>query len=116
MVRRLPNERDTFLIAGYQAEGTRGRSLLEREPTVRIFAHDVPVRCHVEFISSMSGHADRRELFTWMSNFRESPKITFCVHGEGQELEEYAQAIRDTLGWNVIVPEYLESANLFQGI
>jgi metallo-beta-lactamase family protein len=116
MVRRLPNERDTFLIAGYQAEGTRGRSLLEREPTVRIFGHDVPVRCHVEFISSMSGHADRRELFTWMSNFRESPKITFCVHGEGQELEEYAQAIRDTLGWNVIVPEYLESANLFQGI
>jgi metallo-beta-lactamase family protein len=64
----------------------------------------------------MSGHADRGELFRWMQTFKDKPKLTFCVHGEGEELEKYAQAIRDTYQWNVMVPEYLESVKLFSGI
>ncbi len=116
MFHRLPNKQDTFLIAGYQAEGTRGRNLLEKDPTIRIFGEDVPVNCTVEYMSSMSGHADRGELFKWMGNFKNKPKLTFCVHGEGEEQEKYAQAIRDTLQWNVTVPEYLETAILFKGI
>ncbi len=116
MKQRLPNKQDTFLIAGYQAEGTRGRDLLENHATIRIFGKDVPVNCQVEFISSMSGHADRGELFRWMQNFKASPKITFCVHGEGEDLDNYAQSIRDKLSWNVMVPEYLETVSLFQGI
>ena len=109
MFNRLPNKQDTFLVPGYQAEGTRGRKLLDKEPTIRIFGEDVKVNCTVEFMSSMSGHADRGELFRWMRNFKDKPKITFCVHGEGDEQEKYAQAIRDTYQWNVMVPEYLES-------
>jgi metallo-beta-lactamase family protein len=116
MFHRLPNKQDTFLIAGYQAEGTRGRNLLEGDPTIRIFGEEVPVNCKVEYMSSMSGHADRGELFQWMANFKEKPKLTFCVHGEGEEQEKYAQAIRDTLKWNVAIPEYLESVILFNGI
>jgi len=116
MFHRLPNKQDTFLVAGYQAEGTRGRDLMEGDPTIRIFGEEVPVNCKVEYMSSMSGHADRGELFRWMGNFKENPKLTFCVHGEGEEQEKYAQAIRDTLKWNVIVPAYLESATLFRGI
>jgi len=116
MFNRLPNKQDTFLVAGYQAEGTRGRRLLDNEPTIRIFGEDVKVNCKVEFMSSISGHADRGELFRWMKNFKDKPKITFCVHGEGEEQEKYAQAIRDTYQWNVMVPEYLESVRLFTGI
>lgn len=116
MFHRLPNKQDTFLIAGYQAEGTRGRNLLEGDPTIRIFGEEVPVNCKVEYMSSMSGHADRGELFQWMANFKDKPKLTFCVHGEGEEQEKYAQAIRDTLQWNVTVPDYLESVVLFKGI
>lgn len=116
MFHRLSNKQDTFLVAGYQAEGTRGRSLLEKDPTIRIFGEEVQVNCKVEYISSMSGHADRGELFQWMSHFKKKPKLTFCVHGEGEEQEKYAQAIRDTLQWNVMVPAYLESVTLFRGI
>jgi len=116
MFNRLPNKQDTFLVAGYQAEGTRGRKLLDKEPTIRLFGEDVKVNCSVEFMSSISGHADRGELFKWMGNFKDKPKITFCVHGEGEDQEKYAQAIRDTYKWNVMVPEYLESVQLFSGI
>jgi metallo-beta-lactamase family protein len=64
----------------------------------------------------MSGHADRGELFQWMSGFNEKPKITFTTHGEGNDLQLYAQAIRERFGWNVLGPQYLESVQLFRGI
>lgn len=113
---RLRREQDTVLIAGYQAEGTRGRKLQDGEKTIRIFGEDVPVNCKIECMTSMSGHADRAELFQWMSGFKNKPKITFTVHGEGADLEVYAQAIRTKFGWNVMVPQYLESVQLFEGI
>lgn len=116
MYHRLKNLADTILVAGYQAEGTRGRDLLDGKETIKIFGEYVPVKCNVEYMASMSGHADKEELFTWMRNFVDKPKLTFCVHGEGENLDIYAQHIRDTFGWNVMVPEYLESVTLFSGI
>lgn len=116
MFNRLPNEQDTFLIAGFQAEGTRGRNLVEGSKTIRIYGEEVPVHCKIETITSMSGHADQEELFTWMSNFKEKPKMTFTIHGEGRDLYMYAEQIRERLGWNVTVPTYLESFELFSGI
>lgn len=113
---RLQRKEDTVLIAGFQAEGTRGRRLLDGEKTIRMFGEEVPVKCNIEYISSMSGHADRSELFQWMSGFKQKPKITFTVHGEGNDLQLYAQAIRQKFGWNVTVPQYLESVQLFRGI
>lgn len=116
MYHRLKNPNDTILVAGFQAEGTRGRDLLEGKKMIKIFGEFVSVNCKVEYISSMSGHADKEELFTWMRNFKNKPKVTFCIHGEGKDLEIYAQNIRDTFGWNVVVPDYLESFTLFKGI
>lgn len=113
---RLRNPQDTVLIAGYQAEGTRGRRLVDKEPTIRIFGEDVPVNCRIENMSALSGHADRQELFTWMKNFKTAPKMVFTVHGEGKNLEAYARSIKEELKWNVQTPEYLESVSLFRGI
>ncbi len=113
---RIKNANDTFLIAGYQAEGTRGRNLLDGHTTIKVFGEEVPVNATIEFMGAMSGHADREELFRWMAGFKEKPKVTFCVHGEGEKLMSYAQAIRDRLKWNVVVPKYLESVVLFSGI
>lgn len=113
---RLRNTQDTVLVAGYQAAGTRGRDLVNGNPSVKIFGEQVPVNCRIENMTSLSGHADKEELFDWMKNFRDKPKITFVVHGENPDLGIYAQGIRDRLGWNVIQPEYLETVSLFRGI
>jgi metallo-beta-lactamase family protein len=113
---RLPNPQDTVVIAGYQAEGTRGRKLVDKDPTIRIFGEEVPVKCHVENMTSLSGHADSGELFQWMKNFKESPKMVFTVHGEKTNLDAYTREIKETMGWNVIQPVYLESIDLFRGI
>jgi metallo-beta-lactamase family protein len=113
---RLPNPQDTVIVAGYQAEGTRGRKLVDREPTIRIFGEEVPVKCKVENMTSLSGHADKEELFKWMKNFKESPKMVFTVHGEKSTLDAYSKAIKERMDWNVHQPGYLESVELFSGI
>lgn len=116
MYHRLRNKQDTLLIAGYQAEGTRGRRIVDKEPEIKMFGEMVPVLCKIENITSFSGHADRQELFAWMRNFTVKPKMCFVVHGENPGMANYAQAIRRELNWNVMEPQYMESVSLFEGI
>lgn len=113
---RLRNERDTVLISGYQAEGTRGRDLVDGKPFIKIFGEEVPVKCKVVNMTSLSGHADCGELFDWMKNFTRKPKLVFTTHGEGENILRYAENIRERFGWNVVVPEYLQRVMLFEGI
>ncbi|MBX2964209.1 MAG: MBL fold metallo-hydrolase [Cyclobacteriaceae bacterium] len=113
---RLPREQDTVLLAGFQAEGTRGRRLLDGEKKIKIFGEEVQVKCALAYISSMSGHADKGELFRWMSHITDKPKLTFVTHGEMPDLEIYAREIRKQFGWNAVVPQYLESFTLFNGV
>jgi len=79
---RLPNPNDTILFIGYQAEGTRGRTILEGEPEVKIHGKKVPVRAKIENISGFSAHADYNEILAWLMGFNRPPLKTFIVHGE----------------------------------
>jgi metallo-beta-lactamase family protein len=116
MYHRLPRENDTFLFAGYQAQGTRGRAMLDGEKTIRLFGLEVPVRCQVKVVNGLSAHADQLELLRWLSGFKQSPKFTFITHGEPEAAKTFSKTINEKLGWESIVPEYLESVNLFEGI
>jgi metallo-beta-lactamase family protein len=112
---RLPRENDTILFVGYQAIGTRGRRILDKEPTIRIFGQDVPLRCQVRQITGLSAHADRSELLRWIGNFESSPKQTFITHGEPDSAYALANALKSK-NWNPIVPDYLEWHSLFDSI
>jgi metallo-beta-lactamase family protein len=116
MTHRLPREQDTFLFAGYQAQGTRGRDMLEGEKSVRIFGQDIPVRCQVRVINGLSAHADQTELLQWLKGFKKSPKVTYITHGEPATAKAFADLITKQFGWNSVVPQYLESFSLFDGI
>ena len=113
---RLPRPQDTLLLIGYQADGTRGRSLQEGQPTIKMFGEMVPVRCHLAELDGMSAHADRSELLRWLGNFREAPKHTFIVHGEPAAATALADTLRTERGWAVTVPDYLDSVVLFDGL
>lgn len=113
---RLPRTNDTLLFVGYQSEGTRGRRILDKEPTTRIFGEEIEVKCNVVHLDGLSAHADKKELFKWLKNFKSAPKQTFIVHGEVETMQIFAQNIRNQMGWNVTVPDYMESFELFKGI
>lgn len=112
----LPREKNGVIIVGFQAEGTRGRRLLDGEPILKIYGYDVPVKAKVYQIEGLSAHADQDELMEWAEGFCEKPKRVFIVHGEKESSEALAFKLKDELEWNTVIPEYLESFVLFEGI
>ncbi|WP_143960799.1 MBL fold metallo-hydrolase RNA specificity domain-containing protein [Litoribacter populi] len=113
---RLPNEQDSVIFVGYQAEGTRGRRLLNGESTVRMYGIDVQVKAKIHYVEGLSAHADQTELLEWLEGFTNKPKMTFLIHGEEEPAQALADKINEELGWQTVVPDYLESFELFKGI
>jgi metallo-beta-lactamase family protein len=108
----LPNPRNTVLFSGFQAEGTRGRRLVEGERTVKIRGEMVPVQAQIAQLQSMSAHADSSELLRWLGGFARAPRLTCVVHGEPAPADSFAGAIRQHFGWTVSVPNYLDAIEL----
>ena len=109
---KLPDRRNTVLFVGYQAEGTRGRRLMEGEKEIKIHGEIVPVRAEIHSIEAFSAHADYEEIFRWLGGFRRPPRMTFLVHGEPSQMEGLGGRIRDRLGWPVQLPKYLDKVDL----
>lgn len=106
LVQRLPSTKNTMLFIGYQATGTRGRAILDGKEEIKIHGSYVPVNAHIETLHGFSGHADYNEILAWLMGFNAPPTKTFVVHGEEDASTALAQKIRDTLGWDVVVPSF----------
>lgn len=104
----LPDPRFTVLFVGYQAAGTRGRSLVDGAAEVKIHGTMVPVHARIERLDSMSAHADRVEILRWLGGFTRAPDITYLVHGEPAPMDALKREIEQRLRWTVQTPEYLE--------
>jgi len=100
----LPDPRNTVLFVGFQAAGTRGRRLIEGEPTVKMFGQWVPVQARIARLNGMSAHADANEILQWLRTFPSPPKATYIVHGEPKAQDALKARITDELGWNAHAP------------
>ena len=108
----LPDPKNTVLLVGFQAEGTRGRQLLEGATEVRIHGMPVPVRARVAKLNQMSGHADRGEIVRWLKTLPSPPQRLFLVHGEPAPMDALKATIKTELGWDATTPQHLESVSL----
>jgi metallo-beta-lactamase family protein len=107
-----PDHRNTILLAGYQAAGTRGASLLAGASDIKIHGEHVPVRAEVVSLGSLSAHADRAELLRWVGRMPAPPKRVFITHGEPVAADSLRQAIEEAHGWPCTVPEHLQAVEL----
>ena len=111
-VRILPDEYATVIFVGFQAAGTTGRRVQEGEREVKIMKQWVPVNCRVEKVEGFSAHADWKAVLRWLEGLPNRPKKVFTTHGEPEAAEAMAEHIRGRFGWDVMVPDYLETAEL----
>ena len=112
LARALPDSRNTVVFAGYQAAGTRGRSLREGAKSTRIHGQDVAVHAHIEAIDSMSAHADCNEIMRWLGGFTTPPSLTCLVHGEPGPMDTLKARIERELHWTVRTPAHQEKIEL----
>ncbi|MFF0296139.1 MBL fold metallo-hydrolase RNA specificity domain-containing protein [Kitasatospora sp. NPDC004614] len=101
--RLLPDPRNTVIVVGYAAAGTRARDLVDGARVLKMYGGYVPVRAEIVNVPAFSAHADAVEIVDWLRP-APAPSATYLVHGE----PEGAQALRDRidreLGWTAVVP------------
>jgi metallo-beta-lactamase family protein len=100
----LPDEKNTVILVGYQALGSRGRSLEEGTAELKMHGKFVPVNAHIAKVESFSVHADGDELIAWLRQAKKPGKI-FVIHGEQGAQEAMATRLIDELNWNAEVPK-----------
>jgi metallo-beta-lactamase family protein len=109
---RLGDDRNTVLFVGFQAAGTRGRSLQDGAQQVKIHGQEIRVRARIETLDGLSAHADRSDLLSWVDGAEGRPGKVHLVHGEPKAMDALAATLRDQRRLDVHVPEYLERVEL----
>lgn len=107
-----PDPRNTVLLSGFQAGGTRGALIAGGAEKVRIHGIDVPIRAEVASLENLSAHADADEILQWLGNFRSPPRHTYIVHGEPDAADTLRRRIAAELGWSVSVAEHRQRTTL----
>jgi metallo-beta-lactamase family protein len=108
----LPDKRSTVLFVGFQAAGTRGRTLVDGAREVKIRGQFVTVNARIERLDSMSAHADSGETLRWLGGFARPPSMTYLVHGEPAPMDTLKSTIESRLQWKVHAPAHLEQVEL----
>jgi metallo-beta-lactamase family protein len=106
LVNNITSPQNTIMFVGYQAVGTLGRQIVDGKKEVRILGQEYPVKARIARINGFSAHADRDELFKWLSELKKPPRKLFIVHGEPESANHFGDYIRQKTGWQVVVPSY----------
>ena len=110
--RLLPDPRNTVVLTGFQAEGTRGRALEEGARSVKINGHYVRVKAEIVRDHEFSVHGDSSDLIDWLRALGREPETVFITHGEPAAAATFAARIEDELGWVAVVPRFGEVVSL----
>jgi metallo-beta-lactamase family protein len=94
----------TVIIIGYQAEGTRGRKLLEGAKEIKIRGNYFPVAATIIEIQGLSAHGDQKDLLHWLSDLENKPTKVFLVHGENEAADELRIKVHEQYGFDCVFP------------
>ncbi|GAC1702357.1 MAG: MBL fold metallo-hydrolase [Candidatus Acidiferrum sp.] len=112
LAHRLSDSRNAVILAGFQAEGTRGRALQEGAKTLRLFGQDVPVKAEIIEMGQLSAHAGKSELLRWLDHLPAAPQQTYLTHGEPIAAQALQAAIVQKFAWKAAVARYLETIEI----
>ena len=94
----------TILFVGYQAIGTLGRNIVDGAKEVRLFGETITVNAHIEELTGVSGHADKKGLLNWINHFEQKPQKVFIVHGEDLVCDEFAKCLHEEYQYDSFAP------------
>lgn len=112
LVANISRGESTILFVGYQAAGTLGRQIINGAKKVRILGQIHQVRATIAQINGFSAHADRSELFRWLSGLKRPPRHLFVTHGESESAYQFAEFLKEKTGWKISVPGYRDEVSL----
>jgi metallo-beta-lactamase family protein len=102
LAQRIGDGRNSVLIVGFQAPGTRGDQLRRGAHTIKMLGRVHPVRADITTVA-LSAHADRSELLDWLATAT-TPDRVLVNHGEMDASNALADAVRDRFELSARVP------------
>lgn len=107
------DERNLVLLVSFQAEHTLGRRIAERQPAVRIYGEEYPLKAEVEVMDEFSAHADRDGLLRYVAGMN-LPRLkkVFIVHSEIEAAQAMVEPLKALGVPEVHVPELGEEYEL----
>ncbi len=108
----LPDHRNTVILTGFQAAGTRGRALQEGASQLKMHGRYVSVRAEVVSDDEFSVHADGDELIAWLAALAPAPSTVFLVHGEQGSSTALRDRVHSELGLTAVVPSLGETVRI----
>jgi metallo-beta-lactamase family protein len=112
LAQRLPDTRNAVILAGFQAQGTRGRALQEGARSLRLFGQDVVIKAEIVVMGQFSAHAGKSGLMRWLKALPSPPKQMYLTHGEPAAAQSLQRTIQSELKWNASVARYLDTVEI----
>ncbi len=96
----------SVVFAGFLAEGTLGRRIVEGAKQVKIMGEDIKVNARIYNMKGFSAHADKEQLIAWYSKMSSMPKAFFVTHGEFDAAGNLANELQRRLGTAAYIPQF----------
>lgn len=105
----LPDAKNSVVMTGYQAVGTRGRLLTEGIDKLKMRGKYIHVNAEIYQDHGFSVHGDRSDLIEWLGELEPQPRTVFCIHGEVGAAHALADLIEQTYpAIDAVVPTHGE--------
>lgn len=113
----LASEKNNSLIfTSYQSQKSLGRKIKEglKEVVLPINGNEekIPIKLEVFSIEGLSGHSDREQLISFVSNLKPFPKRILLNHGEVSKLKNLASTLNKLFKVETNIPRQLEAIRI----
>jgi len=111
-----PEKDNTVIFTSYQAKGSLGYKVKEGLKEFKAFIDGeekvIPINLDVVSIEGLSGHSDRNQLISFVSNLKPFPKRIILNHGEPNRLRDLASSLNKLFKVETNVPRVLDAIRI----
>ena len=94
-----------IIIAGFQAEGTLGRLLIDgNKKYIKILGVEIHIAAKIHTLGALSAHADQSQLLEWAHHFKNPKPRLYLIHGEKTACLSLQTCFNRT-GWAATIPK-----------
>jgi metallo-beta-lactamase family protein len=105
LANNISDPRNTILAVGYCSPSTLGARILRGDKEVSIHGTVYEVRAEIRKLDSFSGHADYKEMISFLTcQDKSAIEKTFVVHGEYETQKKYGVSLNSEGYRNVEIP------------
>ena len=89
-----PDERNSLIFVGYQAEGTLGRRIQKGWREIPLgWRETIVINLEIATSDGFSGHSDRKQLMNYVAHLQPRPEKIFTIHGDENKTIDLASSI-----------------------